>query len=239
MQRSSQLWLFVGRLSIAVLLLMSFTAHAEGADQYPELPRLHQISERVYRGAQPRREGIRRLAELGFNTIINLRGTDANTRADEAKARSLGLNYFNIPLPIWGRPNDADVQRILEIISAPESGRVFVHCRDGVDRTGMIVALYRINREGWSTEMATAEAAGSGMRGNQYWMRDYISDFYVRQHRAAINHQAGESGIDELNDKIGAGVRVGERVVFRVRKTAVQAARGTPRAVNRLLGNFF
>ena len=231
MQCSFRLPLLVGRLSIAVLLLMLFTVHAEGADQYPELPRLHQISERLYRGAQPRPRGIHRLAELGINTLINLRGTNAETRADEAEAKSLGLSYFNIPLPVWGRPNDADIQHVLEIINAPESGRVFVHCRDGVDRTGMIVALYRINREGWSREMANAEAARSGMRGNQYWMRDYISDFYVRQ------HQTGEG--DKFNDKIGAGVRVGERVVFRVRKTAVRAARGTPRALNRLLGNLF
>ena len=239
MQCSARLPLFVGRLSIAVLLLMLFKVHAEGAVQYPELPRLHQISERLYRGAQPRPGGIHRLAELGINTLINLRGSNAETRAEEAEAKSLGLNYFNIPLPIWGRPNDVDIQHVLKIIAAPESGHVFVHCRDGVDRTGMIVALYRINWEGWSTEMATAEAAGSGMRSHQYWMRDYISDFYIRQHRAAIKQQAGEGDSDKLNDKIGAGVSVGERVVFGARKTAVKAAKGTPRAVNRLLGNVF
>ena len=46
----SQLPRFVCRLSMAVVLLMSFTIYAEAADQYPELPRLHQISERLYRG---------------------------------------------------------------------------------------------------------------------------------------------------------------------------------------------
>src|SRR5829696_675154 len=137
MRNSRQLqpsYLFVYRISAAVLLLMSFTIDAKAADEYPELPRIHQVSEQLYRGAQPLRGGIRRLAELGINTIINLRGTDAHTRADEAEARSLGLNYFNIPLPVWGRPNDADVRRVMEIISAAESGRVFIHCKDGVDR---------------------------------------------------------------------------------------------------------
>ena len=219
--------LLVYRLSAALLLLMSFTTDAEGADDYPELPKIHQISERLYRGAQPRRGGIRRLTELGINTVINLRGAGAHTRADEAEARSFGLNYFNIPLPVWGRPNDADVRRVMEIINAPESGRVFVHCKDGVDRTGMIVALYRISRESWSTEMATAEARSFGMRSHQYWMRDYISDFQVNE------------GTDELNDKIGSGVRVGERVVFRARKTAAQTASRAPRAVNRLLEVIF
>ena len=195
----------------AVLLLLSFTIVVEAADQYPELPKLHQVSERLYRGAQPRPGGIRRLAELGINTIINLRGAGPHTRADEAEAKSLGLNYFNIPLPIWGRPNDADVQRVMEIVNAAESGRVFIHCRDGVDRTGTIVALHRLSSEGWSTQMAIAEAKQFGMRRHQYWMRDYISDFSVRHH--------------DMKDKIGVGVRVGERVIFTARKTAVRAAR--------------
>jgi protein tyrosine phosphatase (PTP) superfamily phosphohydrolase (DUF442 family) len=214
--------LFVYHLSGTLLLLMSFTIIAEGADQYPELPRIHQISERLYRGAQPRPGGLRRLTELGINTVINLRGADAQTRADEAEARSLGLNYFNIPLPIWGRPNDADVRRILEIIDAPESGHVFVHCRDGIDRTGMIAALHRINSEGWTTQKATTEAMQSGMRRHQYWMRDYIGDFYVRQHRTANYHHAGRGDMDSMKDRIGASVRVGERAVFKARKTAVR-----------------
>jgi protein tyrosine/serine phosphatase len=84
------------------------------------------------------------LAELGVNTVVNLRGADARTRSDEAEARALKLNYYNVPLPVWGRPDDAVVRRVLEIVVAQENGRVFIHCKDGVDRTGMIVALHRI-----------------------------------------------------------------------------------------------
>ena len=212
-----------------LLLLISFSISVKASSQYPELPRIQQISERLYRGAQPRRRGLQRLTELGINTVINLRGTDAQTRADAAEAKSLGLNYFNIPLPIWGRPDDADVRRVMEIVNAPESGRVFVHCRDGIDRTGMIVALHRIDSEGWTTEKATAEAMSSGMRRHQYWMRDYISDFYVRQQQTANNHHAGPDNMDSMKDKLGATVRVGERVVFGARKRAVRAAQRAPR----------
>ena len=197
---------------IAVMLLVSFSIHAKGQNQYPELPKFYEVSERLYRGAQPRPGGIRRLSDLGVNTIINLRGANSQTRADEAEAKSLGLKYYRITLPIWGRPNDADIRRILEIITAPESGRVFIHCRDGIDRTGMITALYLIKNESWTTEMATAEAARSGMRRNQYWMRDYIRDFNRQQQGAG----------EDFDDKIGTGVRVGERVVLTVKKKAVR-----------------
>lgn len=228
-------------LPAAVLLLISTAAVARGADDYLELPRFHQISERLYRGAQPRRGGIRRLAELGVNTVVNLRGAGARTRIDEAEARALGLNYFNIPLPVWGRPGDAGVRIVMKIVAAPESGRVFVHCKDGVDRTGTIVALHRITREGWFPGAATAEAMRYGMRRYQYWMRDYINDYYVRRQWAA-GEQAGrrsDDGDGDIEDRIGAGVRVGERAAFRVRKTAGRVARRTPRVVNRFLGKVF
>src|SRR6185503_13109737 len=106
-------------------ILLSATASAQETTSYGELPRFRQVSERLYRGAQPRNGGLSRLRELGINTVINLRGASAQTRAEEAEARALGLNYFNIALPNWGRPQDARVRRILEIIVAPENGRVF------------------------------------------------------------------------------------------------------------------
>lgn len=220
------------RLSAAMLLLFSTAVVARGADHYSELPRFHQISERLYRGAQPRQGGIRRLAGLGINTIINLRGAGRHTRADEAEAKSWGLNYFNIPLPVWGRPNDAAVRRVMEIVAAPESGRVFIHCKDGVDRTGMIAALHRTTSEAWSTDAATAEAVRLGMRRYQYWMRDYISDYSVRQQHAVATD-------DDMKDRIGVGVRVGERATLRLRKTAVRVVRRAPGAVNGFLGKVF
>jgi len=229
------------RLSAAVLLLFSIAVVARGADDYAELPRFDQVSERLYRGAQPRQGGIPRLAGLGINTIINLRGAGPHTRADEAEAKSWGLNYFNIPLPVWGRPRDAAVRRIMEIARAPENGRVFIHCKDGVDRTGVIVALNRITWEGWSTEAATAEAVRLGMRRYQYWMRDYISDYAVRQQQAVVQQeqQHAVAADHDMKDKIGVGIRVGERAAFRARKTAVRVMRRAPSAVNGFLGKVF
>jgi protein tyrosine phosphatase (PTP) superfamily phosphohydrolase (DUF442 family) len=201
------------------LLLLSAVASVQGATDQAGLPRFHQVSERLFRGGQPRAGGIRRLAELGIDTVINLRGSSARTRSDEAEARTLGLNYFNVPLPVWGRPDEARVRKVFEIIAAPESGRVFVHCKDGVDRTGTVVALYRITHEGWKTNDAIVEAERRGMRRIQYWMRDYVEDYGRRlrapdSEAAARQHGAGE----DLGARVGAGVRVAERKVFRARK---------------------
>lgn len=232
----------VRSLSATTLLFISTTAVALSATAYPELPRFHQVDARLYRGGQPRQGGISRLAELGVNTIVNLRGTDKRTRADEAEARALGLNYFNIPLPVWGRPDDARVRRVLEIVAAPNSGRVFVHCKDGLDRTGMIVALHRITQQGWYSSVASAEARRHGMRRYQYWMFDYINDYDSGRQRAAAKHVAqwvNDGKSNDVEDRIGAVVRVGEGAAFRVKKRAVRLTRRGRRAVNEFLGRVF
>ena len=201
------------------LILLSATASAQNATAYAELPRFKQVSERLSRGAQPRDGGLSRLRDLGINTVINLRGTSARTRAQEVEARALGLNYFNVGLPNWGRPQDARVRRILEIIAAPESGRVFVHCRTGVDRTGTIVAIYRMTHDGWSANDALAEADRDGMRRTQFWMRDYAEDYGDRMEKAGPE-SALNSTDEDFDDRIGEGMRIMERGTFKARKVA-------------------
>ena len=201
------------------LIRLSATASAQDATSYAELPRFHQVSERLYRGAQPRDGGLSRLRELGIDTVINLRGASKQTRTEEAEAHALGLNYFNVGLPNWGRPQDTRIRRILEILAAPQNGRVFVHCRTGVDRTGMIVAMYRMTHEGWNRSDALAEADRSGMHRVQFWIRDYVEDYGERLATVGLD-TALNSPDEDFNDRIGAGMRIMERETFRARKVA-------------------
>ena len=73
---------------VVLLLLLSSTAIAQDSTAPPELPRFQQVSERLFRGGQPREGGINKLRELGINTVINLRGASDSTRAEEAKVRA-------------------------------------------------------------------------------------------------------------------------------------------------------
>ena len=211
--------LYLTVLTPAILLvILCATASAQ---DYAELPRFQKVSEKLYRGAQPGEGGIRRLRELGINTIINLRGASKRTRAQEAEARALGLNYFNVALPNWARPQNERVERILEIINAPENGRVLVHCKEGVDRTGMIVAIYRMRHDGWSSNDALAEAERAGMKRIQFWMRDYAEDYgeYVVKHGPPSTLKSPH--LDEnFGDRIGNSMRFVERGAFRARKVA-------------------
>jgi protein tyrosine phosphatase (PTP) superfamily phosphohydrolase (DUF442 family) len=202
-----------------LLFLLFATASAQDASTYTELPRFQQVSEKLYRSGQPRTGGLTRLRELGINTIINLRGTSKSTRAEETEARALGFNYFNVALPNWGRPQDTRVERILALIAAPENGKVLVHCKDGVDRTGMIVAIYRMTHDGLTGNEALVEAERSGMRRIQFWMRDYVEDYGDRVAKLGPESALkSRPSADDFDDHIGDGMRIVERETVRARK---------------------
>jgi hypothetical protein len=54
-------------------------------------------------------------------------------------------------------PRDEVFARFLNVLRANPDKKVFVHCRYGDDRTGMMVAAYRMSVEGWTAEEARRE----------------------------------------------------------------------------------
>ena len=58
----------------------------------------------------------------------------------------LGLNSYRLRAKQW-HPENEDVVRAMKVILTPEYQPVFVHCQAGKDRTGLFVAVYRIDRK--------------------------------------------------------------------------------------------
>jgi tyrosine-protein phosphatase SIW14 len=168
-----------------LVVALALNGLAQSATRYAELPNFHQVNSHLYRGAQPKPDGLGKLKAMGVRTIVNLRGEDDHTRAEGEEARTLGLAYYNISLPEFSRPKDEEVQRVLDIIDAPDNQPVFVHCRRGEDRTGTIIACYRITH-GWTAADAKKEAKTRGMSWTQIGMKNYIDDFYKRRQKPAV-----------------------------------------------------
>jgi tyrosine-protein phosphatase SIW14 len=168
------------KVMVASFLLLAVAAAGAGSQESQEkvLPNFHQVNEHLYRGAQPQSGGMRLLAAKGIKTIINLRGEDEGTRSEEGDARGAGLRYFNVPMKGLSRPTDEQVERVLSLINDSQNWPVFVHCNHGKDRTGTIIACYRISHDGWTSEKAKAEAKHYGMSWVQFAMKDYIKDYY-------------------------------------------------------------
>ena len=176
-------------LGVAPLLLIAAITCAAQKSESTEklLPNFHQVNERLYRGGQPLPGGIKRLTALGIRTIINLRGEDENSRAEEEEARLAGLRYVSVPMSGIKRPSDERVEEVLAIINQPENWPVFVHCKHGEDRTGTIIAVYRISRDGWTYKQAKEEARSYGLSRMQFLMKAYIKD-YERKHQRRAQH---------------------------------------------------
>src|SRR5258708_35836619 len=54
-------------------------------------------------------------------------------------------------------PKDDVFARFLKLIKNNPDKKIFVHCRLGNDRTGMMIAAYRMGEQGWSAEQAMKE----------------------------------------------------------------------------------
>ena len=118
----------------------------------PGLPNFAWVSPRLCRGAQPTREGFERLRAMGVVTVVNLRAE----HSDREEIAGLGFRYVELPFTA-SRPEEGDVAGFLRVASDPASGAVFVHCHHGADRTGYMVAAYRMAVEGWSVDRALEE----------------------------------------------------------------------------------
>ncbi len=166
--------------ALLVVALSTLAAVAQSAPRYKELPNFYKINDRLYRGAQPLSGGLKKLKELGIQTILNLRGVGDETRQEQREAAAEGLKFISLPMPGLSRPSDAAIEQALKIIDDPENGVVFVHCKHGADRTGTVIACYRISRENLTREQAIAESRKHGMSWVQFGMRNYITDYYQK-----------------------------------------------------------
>ena len=76
----------------------------------------------------------------------------------------------------FSRPKDEQVRQILALMES-FAGPVFVHCQHGCDRTGTIVACYRIQHDRWSLALAMHEAERYGISRFEYLLRRYVHEF--------------------------------------------------------------
>ena len=170
-------------LAFAIFALLNL-ADAQVAAQSKNLPNLYKVNENLYRGGQPTEAGIKELKRMGVKTVIDLRDDDDRARREGEWTRSAGLRFINIPLSNWFGPKTTDIDAILKQIDLAENQPVFVHCKRGSDRTGTVIAVYRITHDRKTGKEANDEAKKFGFGWWQFWMKDYINDYYRNYARA-------------------------------------------------------
>ena len=166
-----------------VLCTMGFGGCRAFVQPEEALPNFFTVSPTLYRGARPSREGFARLREMGVKTVVNLR----TTQPDRDWLAELGFNYENRPMTAL-TPSDEDVIWFLRIAIDPQRTPVFVYCNLGSDRTGYMVAMYRVVVEHWDRERAIEEmtAEDKGFVPIFWNLIDYVRDADIEAIRAAV-----------------------------------------------------
>lgn len=135
------------------------------------VPNLGSVHERLLRGGQPTAEGFRALAALGVALVIDLREGNEHGKAERELVTSLGMEYVAIPMSGWHTPRPDEIARFLELLRDDRGGAVFVHCRRGAERTGVMTAAYRMAVQGWSPTEARAEMDAYRFRA---WLHPHL-----------------------------------------------------------------
>ncbi len=147
------------------------------------LPNFARVDEHLLRGAQPASAGYDELARMGVGTVVDLRQRWERrlTRTQEqAEVEHAHMQYVWVPLNGFDAPSVKEARTVLDAIqSSPKP--VFLHCEHGADRTGTIVALYRITHDCWTADAAIKEARDHGMAWYEFSMRRFIREWYQRE----------------------------------------------------------
>jgi len=162
-------------LGSAIILLVALTAISK-QDSVPPIRNFLRVNKDFCTGGQPRLEHFEMLKKDGVKAIINLRQpSEHRAEEEEAKAKELGLRYFNIPF-VFGSPKDEQVDEFLRITDDESNRPAFIHCTAGI-RVGAFWMIRRVLRDGFTIEAAEKEAEQVGLKDSPHlneFARSYI-----------------------------------------------------------------
>lgn len=138
--------------------------------------KLIQVSTQLYRGSRPETvEDFNLLRASGISSVVCLQGNLLEYLNDEVaiemKSIASYFSFFWIPLSSIWPPKPGAVHDILRLIRS-RHGKVLVHCKEGVDRTGFVVAAYQLTCDhGCTYEQAKADMYRHGFHWWYfYWL---------------------------------------------------------------------
>lgn len=135
----------LGFLVIAAALFLGAPSARSQTAQSPEgVPNFARVTDTLYRGAQPSSAGFNALQHMGVGIVVNFRNEAKETSVEEREVESLGMKYVGIPWSGRDNPSDSLIVQFLDLVRTNPQTKIFVHCQRGADRTGTMVAAYRI-----------------------------------------------------------------------------------------------
>ena len=143
---------------------------------------LWRVEPDLYRSARPESAGFQELEKLGVKAVL-----DIESPADEVSAKGTSLKLYHVPMNAFGL-RDESVLEAMRILSDPANRPIVVHCQHGADRTGAMMALYRVVVQGWTKEDAVREMNAGGYRHSSWFsnLDRYVANADVDGLRKAL-----------------------------------------------------
>ena len=150
------------RLAVAAFAISCFAPAQASAQIEPnaiqssvDIFNFGRVHDTYYRGALPDEDDVAALARLGVKTVIDLQ---KDGDEDEAgRVERAGMKYVRIPMTTRVVPTAEQLAQFLSLVNDPESQPVYVHCKEGRHRTGVMTAVYRMTAHGWTADQAFKE----------------------------------------------------------------------------------
>jgi protein tyrosine/serine phosphatase len=145
----------------------------------------NQVAPGVYRGGLGTKAGAPLLKELGVKTVINFDNQTKRAQDEAEYLKLFGIYTVLIPWSGWDQPTEENIEKFLALMRSEDLKPVMVHCKRGSERTGTMMAIWRISEFGWPIEKAYAE------------MREYEYRRFLQGHlKAYVYEYARKQGQD-------------------------------------------
>ncbi|MCB0404744.1 MAG: tyrosine-protein phosphatase [Bdellovibrionales bacterium] len=152
--------------ALVILLLSSSSLFAY-------VPHFSQVTSNLYRGGRPQKGDFDWLRSRGIRTVVSLE--IKSTVASEAKAvKEAGMKFYSMPMSVYKAPSNKEMDTVLDWITDPDLQPVFVHCKHGEDRSGLVIGVYRVEEMDWDPESAHREMLQKGFHTEYLPLEDFF-----------------------------------------------------------------
>jgi tyrosine-protein phosphatase SIW14 len=130
------------------------------------LSRYTQVTPTIWRGPRPEGEDFDEINKR-FKYVLSLEGIKEDEKEKIQFKPSIKLISYPISFSeiYFTGLNQSSFDILLGTLSLYSIDPTLVHCQHGEDRTGLVIAAYRVRYQGWTKETAMEEALKLGYRG--------------------------------------------------------------------------
>lgn len=153
------------RSSIVFLVFATLAVSAFTSPQaIAKIKRFQEVDPgKIFRGSQPEDEqDFKALKELKIRTLISLRTSRDIIDWERAMADRFEIQLISQPTSPLLIPTASQINEIQVLLKDPQRQPLFIHCKHGKDRTGLMVGVYRVETQGWTPTAAYEEMKAIG-----------------------------------------------------------------------------